>query len=56
MVDTDFLLFLSQPPTASRDPPMLSGQDCVQLSEGSLFHMLEPSDEECETRASRNTL
>ncbi len=43
------------PPTASRDPPMLSGQE-IQLSEGSLFHMLELSDEECETRASRDTL
>ncbi len=35
---------------------MLSGRDRVQVSEGSLFHMLELSDEECETRASRDTL
>ncbi len=35
---------------------MLSGQDRVKLSEGSLFHMLELSDEECDTRASRDTL
>ena len=51
-----FVLVMSQPPTASRDPPMLSGQDRVQLSEGSLIHMLELYDEECETRASRDTL
>ncbi len=47
---------MSQPPTASRDPPMLSGQDNALLSEGSLFHMVELSDEECETRAYRDTL
>ncbi len=47
---------MSTPPTASRDPPMLRGQDRVQLSEGSMFHMLELSDEECETRTSKDTL
>ncbi len=33
---------------------MLSGQDRVELSEGSLFHMLELYDEECETSASQH--